>query len=187
MPYTEYRECAATRLRIRDEPVVTWELVLGVGEDPSGPPADSAGFEAEEAMGCFADATAWESLTAPFRRFLADMADAGFGRPAAGRDTEDLCEGYFELARDEEHRADLLTFGVPEGWAQVWAGRDRDGEIAVIVVPGPERTRGLREADLVVSLSCETVRSQNQRRPRHLTVRGAASRAVRGRCSGPRG
>ncbi|MEU2253770.1 DUF4241 domain-containing protein [Nocardia xishanensis] len=82
MPYTEYRECAATRLRIRDEPVVTWELVLGVGEDPSGPPADRAGFEAEEAMGCFADATAWESLTAPFRRFLADMADAGFGRPA---------------------------------------------------------------------------------------------------------
>ncbi|WP_068053121.1 DUF4241 domain-containing protein [Nocardia xishanensis] len=138
--YTEHRECAATRLRIRDEPVVTWELVLGRDEDPSGPRADRAGFEAEEAMGCFADATAWESPTGPFRRFLADAADSGFGRPAPARDTEDLCDGYFELARDEEHRADLLTFGVPEGWAQVWAGRDRDGEIAVIVVPGPVRT-----------------------------------------------
>ncbi|MEV0292286.1 DUF4241 domain-containing protein [Nocardia sp. NPDC050710] len=137
--YFERRECAATRLRIRDEPVVTWELVLGVGEDPSGPRADRAGFEAEEAMGCFADATAWESLTAPFRRFLADLP--GFGQPTGpGRDTEDLCEGYFELARDEEHRADLLAFGVPEGWAQVWAGRARDGEIAVIVVPGPVST-----------------------------------------------
>ncbi|MQS16342.1 hypothetical protein F7Q99_30065 [Streptomyces kaniharaensis] len=66
------------------------------------------------------------------------MANAGFGGPGSGRDTEDLCEGYFELARDEE--PDLLTFGVPEGWGQVWAGRVRDGEIAVIVAPGPVPT-----------------------------------------------
>ncbi|MEU9047817.1 MULTISPECIES: DUF4241 domain-containing protein [unclassified Kitasatospora] len=137
--YNEYRECAATRLRVRDEPVVTWELALGVGEDPALRAA-GAGFAAEEAMGCFADATAWQALTEPFRRYLTDVADVGFGCPAPGRDTESLCEDYFELARDEERRADLLTFGVPEGWGQVWTGRARDGEIAVIVIPGPVPT-----------------------------------------------
>ncbi|WP_224281881.1 DUF4241 domain-containing protein [Streptomyces sp. LS1784] len=137
--YTEHRECAATRLRVRDEPVVTWELALGVGEDPALRAA-GAGFEAEDAMGCFADATAWQTLTEPFRRYLTDVAAAGCGGPPVGRDTEDLCEGYFELARDEGHRADLLTFGVPEGWGQVWEGRARDGEIAVIVAPGPVPT-----------------------------------------------
>ncbi|MFJ2864088.1 hypothetical protein [Kitasatospora sp. NPDC087314] len=43
----------------------------------------------------------------------------------------------FGLTRDEDRPADLLTFGVPEGWAQVWAVRTRDGEVAVIVAPGP--------------------------------------------------
>ncbi|MEU6238603.1 DUF4241 domain-containing protein [Kitasatospora sp. NPDC047058] len=137
--YNEYRECAATRLRVREGPVVTWELAPGVGEDPALRAAGT-GFAAEDAMGCFADATAWQPLTEPFRRYLADVANAGFGGPRSGRDTEDLCEGYFELARDEERRADLLTFGVPEGWGQVWAGRAHDGGIAVIVVPGPVPT-----------------------------------------------
>ncbi|CAM5590663.1 DUF4241 domain-containing protein (plasmid) [Streptomyces viridifaciens] len=140
--YNEYRQCAATRLRIRDEPVVTWELALGVGEDPALRAA-GAGFEAEESMGCFADATAWRPLTEPFRRHLTDVA-AGFGGPVPGRDTEDrfelvredLCEGFFDLVRDEAHRADLLTFGVPEGWGQVWEGRTHEGEVAVIVAPG---------------------------------------------------
>ncbi|MFF2546847.1 DUF4241 domain-containing protein [Kitasatospora sp. NPDC058063] len=126
--YTEHRMCAATRLRVRDEPVVTWQLALGVGEDPALRSA-GAGYEAEEAMGCFADATAWQALTGPFRH-----------GPAAGRDTEDLCEGHFELVRDEAHRADLLTFGVPEGWGQVWEGLARDGGIAAIVAPGPVPT-----------------------------------------------
>uniref|UniRef100_UPI0004C08B6A DUF4241 domain-containing protein n=1 Tax=Streptomyces sp. NRRL B-24484 TaxID=1463833 RepID=UPI0004C08B6A len=52
--YYEHRECAATRLCVRDEPVVSWEVALGVGEDVSGPHAADAGFTAEEAMGCFA-------------------------------------------------------------------------------------------------------------------------------------
>lgn len=141
--YDEYRECAATFLRVRDEPVATWELALGVGEDPNLRAAD-AGFAAEESMGCFADATVWEPLTEPFRRHLADVTAAGFGGPPIGQDTaerfepvrEHLCEGYFDLVRDEERRADLLAFGVPEGWAQVWAGRTHGGEIAVIVAPG---------------------------------------------------
>ncbi|MFB8239582.1 DUF4241 domain-containing protein [Kitasatospora purpeofusca] len=137
--YTEYRECAATRLRVREEPVTVWELALGVGEDPALR-ADGAGFEAEDAMGCFADATAWQPLTEPFRRHLADVTGAGSDGPPVGRGTEELCEGWFELARDEDRRADLLTFGVPEGWGQVWAGRARDGGIAVIVVPGPVPT-----------------------------------------------
>ncbi|MFI9159037.1 DUF4241 domain-containing protein [Kitasatospora aureofaciens] len=145
--YAEHRECAATRLRVRDEPVVTWELALGVGEDPALRAA-GAGFAAEDAMGCFADATAWQPLTEPFRRYLTDVAAAGFGGPPIGRDTEDhfelvredLCEGYFDLVRDEAHQADLLAFGVPEGWGQVWAGRARDGEIAVIIAPGPVPT-----------------------------------------------
>ncbi|MFD4656266.1 hypothetical protein ACFWP2_11635 [Kitasatospora sp. NPDC058444] len=51
-----------------------------------------------------------------------------------------LCEGWFDLVRDEEHRADLLSFGVPEGWGQVWEGRARDGGTAVIVAPGPVST-----------------------------------------------
>ncbi|MEV6973195.1 DUF4241 domain-containing protein [Kitasatospora sp. NPDC093806] len=149
--YEEYRECAAMRLRVRDEPVAVWELALGVGEEPALR-ADGAGFEAEEAMGCFVDATAWQPLTEPFRRFLAGEAADGFGGSGGaggfggsggsseGRGTERLCGGWFELARDEERRADLLTFGVPEGWGQVWTGLARDGEVAVIVVPGPVPT-----------------------------------------------
>ncbi|MEU1289539.1 DUF4241 domain-containing protein [Kitasatospora sp. NPDC005856] len=144
--YTERRECAATILRVRDEPVVTWELALGVGEDPALR-ASGAGYEAEDAMGCFADATAWRTLTEPFRRHLAESA-AGFGGPPIGREREEdadlvrkrLCEGWFDLVRDEEHRADLLTFGVPEGWGQVWEGRARDGRTAAILAPGPVPT-----------------------------------------------
>lgn len=118
--------------------------VLAVGDGALGEHpalhAAGAGFTAEDAMGCFADATAWQSLTEPFHRYLTDVAGAGFGGPPIGRDTKDLCEGHFELTHDEERRADLLTFGVPEGWGQVWAGRARDGEIAVIVAPGPAPT-----------------------------------------------
>ncbi|MFJ6774241.1 hypothetical protein ACIQOV_25360 [Kitasatospora sp. NPDC091257] len=77
-------------------------------------------------------------MTGPFRRGPADAAS--FGGPPAGRGTEDLCEGHVELLRDEEHRADLLTFGVPEGWGQVGEGLARDGGIAAIVAPGPVPT-----------------------------------------------
>ncbi|MFD0526007.1 DUF4241 domain-containing protein [Kitasatospora arboriphila] len=141
--YREHRECAATRLCVRDEPVVSWEVALGVGEEGPGPDTAASGFAAEEAMGCFADATAWEQLTEPFRRDLAKVTAAGFGGPPIGRDTEDLCDGHFELVRDEARGADLLTVCVPEGWAQVWVGRTRDGEVAVVLArvgcpPGPD-------------------------------------------------
>lgn len=61
-------ECAATRLRISDAAVVGWEMGLGVGEDIDRlPPSEHPRFGADHNVGCFADAGAWTTLSAPFR------------------------------------------------------------------------------------------------------------------------
>ncbi|MFD5624051.1 DUF4241 domain-containing protein [Streptomyces yangpuensis] len=118
-------ECAATRLCISDDPVVGWEMGLGVDEDinqfQSG---DKPRFFADANVGCFADAGAWTTLSAPFRTFV--------DRVPAARDTERLADGC-ERVRDESQQADLVTFGAESGGV-VWLGRTKAGDVTAIVV-----------------------------------------------------
>jgi hypothetical protein len=117
--------CAATRLRISDEPVAGWEMALGVGEDIDRlPPGEQPRFFSDANVGCFADAGAWPTLAAPFRTFTD-------GVPAP-RDSEELSDGC-ERIGDETHRADLVTFTAESGGI-VWLGRTEAGEVAVIAV-----------------------------------------------------
>lgn len=122
------REVGAVRLHIVDEPVATWEMALGVDDDiDTLHPGDRIGFNSETNAGCFADASAWEALAAPFRRFWQGF-QAGDPQPLA---TESLCDGSFERTSDEALGADLVT--IPsEGTTVVWLGRTGAGTIASI-------------------------------------------------------
>ncbi|MER7519111.1 DUF4241 domain-containing protein [Streptomyces sp. NPDC126499] len=117
--------CAATRLCVSDAPVVGWEMALGVGEDVDRLPAgEKPRFGSDANVGCFADAGAWTTLSAPFRTYVD-------GEPVP-RDTERLSHGY-ERVRDESRRADLVTFTAESGGV-VWLGRTATGAVASIVV-----------------------------------------------------
>ncbi|MEU5069703.1 DUF4241 domain-containing protein [Streptomyces virginiae] len=64
-------ECAATRLCISDDPVVGWEMGLGVEDDIARlQPGEEPRFFSDANVGCFADAGAWTTLSAPFRTFI---------------------------------------------------------------------------------------------------------------------
>ncbi|WP_344468468.1 DUF4241 domain-containing protein [Kitasatospora kazusensis] len=123
------REVGAVRLRVLDELVATWEMALGVDDDIDAlSPGDRIGFNSETNTGSFADASAWEALAAPFRRFWQGL-QAGDSQPLA---SESLCNGSFERTIDEAIGADLLT--IPsEGTTVVWLGRTGAGTIASIV------------------------------------------------------
>ncbi|RKE05026.1 DUF4241 domain-containing protein [Streptomyces sp. TLI_171] len=124
--------CAATRLCISDDPVVGWEMGLSVEDDIARlQPRHIGRFFSDANVGCFADAGAWTTLSAPFRTF----AD---GVPAP-RDSEQLAGGC-ERVCDESQQADLVTF-MAESGGVVWLGRTKTGEVAAIVV-----TSGLHDA-----------------------------------------
>ncbi|KJY41856.1 hypothetical protein VR46_24045 [Streptomyces sp. NRRL S-444] len=136
------RECAATRLRVSDDPVVVWEAGVGVNDDIGDADVAAAGFHSDsDATGAIADAEAWEVLTAPFHCFRRETPPSG--TPGPDRDTENLCDGWFEKSRDEELKADLIAFDVAEGWSPVWIGRTRTGTVASIIVPGQMATTPL--------------------------------------------
>ncbi len=141
--YFDGRECAATRLRVSDDPVVAWEAGVGVNDDIGDADVAAAGFHSDsDATGAIADAEAWEALTAPFHHFR--RATASWGTtPAPDRDTENLCDGWFEKSSNEGFKADLIAFDVPEGGAPVWIGRTRIGTVASIIVPGQMATTPL--------------------------------------------
>lgn len=132
--YVSGRECAAIRLCVSDDPIIGWEMSLAVGDDIERlQKGQEVGFETDTAMGCFADAAAWPTLTAPFRRFREECETCEHGT-FVSRDTEDLCEGYFERSVDESQSADLLTFVANEGSTVVWLGRTENGSVASVVV-----------------------------------------------------
>lgn len=123
------REEVAVRLLVSDAPVACWEAALGVGESIERiVPGERPIFDSEENMGSFADATAWPSLTEPFRQFWLDLRA---GQQDAFRATESL-GGSFERVSDEALGADLVTFGTGGG-SIVWLGRTESGSIASIV------------------------------------------------------
>nr|WTA23897.1 DUF4241 domain-containing protein [Streptomyces sp. NBC_00853] len=118
-------ECAATRLCISDDPVIGWEMGLGVEDDVDRlQPGEEPRFYSDANIGCFADAGAWTTLSAPFRTFKD-------GIPVP-RETERL-PGWCERVRDESQLADLVMFTAESGGV-VWLGRTKTGEVAKIVV-----------------------------------------------------
>ncbi|MFI8339431.1 DUF4241 domain-containing protein [Streptomyces sp. NPDC085639] len=141
--YFDGRECAATRLRVSDDPVVVREAGVGVNDDVGEADVAAAGFHSDrEATGAIADAEAWEALAEPFRRFREATAPWR-ATPTPDRDTVDLCGGRFEKSSDERLAADPIAVDVAEGWAPVWIGRTRTGTVASIVVPGRMATTPL--------------------------------------------
>ncbi|MEW1551894.1 DUF4241 domain-containing protein [Streptomyces tsukubensis] len=124
----EGRESAGSRLIIRDEPVAGWERGLGMEQQPGAIPArEVTEFGTDTAMGCFADAPSWESLTKPFRRFW----ETPFLR--GPRDT--IClPGGVEAVHDPAAGADLVTVVAAEGMTTVWLGRTARGDIATVAV-----------------------------------------------------
>ncbi|MBD0692796.1 DUF4241 domain-containing protein [Streptomyces sp. CBMA123] len=126
-------EVAAVRLRVTEAPVVAWENALGVGEDPEFlRPGRRFRFPVSDIpVACFADATAWEELTLPFRQFQQDLRD---GTDLA-QPREELGAGRFERVRHDGFGADLVTFTADYDNV-VWLGRAADGTVASVVVVG---------------------------------------------------
>lgn len=125
-------ECAATRLCISDDPVVAWEMGLGVDDDVDRlPPGERPRFGADHNVGCFADASAWTTLSAPFRTCV-----DGCWEPREVGQLPDGCERIC----DESQQADLVTFTAQSGGV-VWLGRTGTGDVAAIVV-----TNGMTDA-----------------------------------------
>ncbi|MBT1189823.1 DUF4241 domain-containing protein [Streptomyces sp. CJ_13] len=125
-------ECAATRLCISDDPVILWEMGLGVDDDIDRlPPGERPRFGADHNVGCFADASAWTTLSAPFRTCV-----DGRWEPRGSGQLPDGCERIC----DESQQADLVTFAAQSGGV-VWLGRTKTGDVASIVV-----TSGMTDA-----------------------------------------
>ncbi|MFK0223742.1 DUF4241 domain-containing protein [Streptomyces vinaceus] len=123
--YFDGVECAATRLCISDDPVILWEMGLAIGDDVDRlQPGEQPRFHADANIGCFADAGAWTTLSAPFRAFKN-------GSPVP-RESEQL-PGWCERVRDESQQADLVTFTAESGGV-VWLGRTKTGDVATIIV-----------------------------------------------------
>ncbi|MEU9398383.1 DUF4241 domain-containing protein [Streptomyces sp. NPDC048242] len=117
--------CAATRLRISDDPVSAWEMGLGVDDDINRlQPGEKLAFASDANVGCFADAGAWAALSAPFRTYV-----DGVPVPHVSEELPDWCE----RVSDASQQADLVTFTAESGGV-VWLGRTRTGDVAVIVV-----------------------------------------------------
>jgi uncharacterized protein DUF4241 len=127
------REVAAVRLVVTGEPVAGWEVALACSDTVDRLTPDSGiGFETDTSTGCFADATAWLLLTAPFRDFWTAHADEPGVTHA--RATEDIVTGFFEKSTAPSAAADLVTFPANEGLTTTWLGRTATGTIAQLAV-----------------------------------------------------
>ena len=108
---------AAAMVRVRDEPVTSWEMALRQGEDPRTLRDNGFfAFGVDTAMGCFFDAAAAPAL-AP----LAGGLDRG------GELTAEVA--------DEKSGANLIAFlsGQGDGAYPTWIGRTADGDIACLI------------------------------------------------------
>ncbi|GGL86801.1 hypothetical protein GCM10010129_33250 [Streptomyces fumigatiscleroticus] len=115
------------RLLIRDEPALTWTMALSERDDPRLLLDGHAyGFATDGAAGGFADASAWDTLSAKVRRYHEEDDDTA---------AEPISDGCLRVT-DEETGSDLVSFCTEgDGTWPVWLGRSATGEpVAVAVV-----------------------------------------------------
>ncbi|MFD7704196.1 DUF4241 domain-containing protein [Streptomyces caelestis] len=119
-------EKPAVRLRIRDEPAVSWELALSEGEDARLLLDGHAyGFGTDSATGSVADAAAWETLSGKVRRHHEEQDDDA---------CVSLGDGHIR-AVDETTGSDLVTFCTGgDGTWPVWLGRSAAGDVVSVLV-----------------------------------------------------
>lgn len=124
--HVETEDSAAVRLRVREEPVVSWEMALSAGEDTRILRDGRAyGFDTDVASGSFADAAAWPALRQPF-------SEEREGKGLLG--VERLADGFLRTT-DQPSAADLVFFPTDgDGGYVVWLGRGPSGEVAAMVV-----------------------------------------------------
>ena len=118
-------EPVAVRLRLSDEPVVSWELALAAGDDVRLLRDEEIfGFGTDSAAGSFADASGWEALA---RRAVSHQDG---GEDAA----EALTDGHIRIG-DDTTGGDLVTFCTGgDGTYPVWLGRSPSGTPVCAVV-----------------------------------------------------
>ncbi|THA78677.1 DUF4241 domain-containing protein [Streptomyces sp. A0592] len=124
-------QATAVRLLVADTPATTWEMALGVDDDPRlFIEGQIAGFGTDGATGCFADAGAWERLVALYERGLIH------GEPDL-EGYEDVDDGSLIMQRtwDAASGGELLAFATAgDGTYPVWLGRSEAGDVVAVVV-----------------------------------------------------
>ncbi|MFJ9945138.1 DUF4241 domain-containing protein [Streptomyces erythrochromogenes] len=126
--WVDTTEPTAVRVRVGEEPAVSWEMALAPEDDVRLlEDGHMYGFGTDAATGSFADAGAWVPLQERFRQAM-DRHDADLA--------EDLT-GSVHLLRTREpvSGAELVAFAVcSDGYHPVWVGRSADGDVVGVVV-----------------------------------------------------
>ncbi|MFD3776353.1 DUF4241 domain-containing protein [Streptomyces sp. NPDC058612] len=122
----------AVRLFLSETAAATWEMALRPTDDPRlFIEHQIAGFDTDSATGCFADAGAWEPLTALFKRGLIQGESDTDGFEYLGDDSM-----FMQHTWDKASGADLMSFATTgDGTHPAWVGRSEEaGEVVAVVV-----------------------------------------------------
>ncbi|THA85603.1 DUF4241 domain-containing protein [Streptomyces sp. A0592] len=125
--WVDTTEPTAVRLRVSEEPAVSWEMALAPEDDVRLlEDGHVYGFGTDGATGAFADAGAWVPLQERVHQVV-DHTD---------QDGEDFTGSMFLLrTREPESGAELVAFAVcSDGCHPVWVGRSADGDVVGVVV-----------------------------------------------------
>ncbi|MFE6907722.1 DUF4241 domain-containing protein [Streptomyces erythrochromogenes] len=126
--WVDTTEPTAVRLRVSEEPAVSWEMALAPEDDVRLLQNGHAyGFGTDGATGAFADAVAWGPLQESVDRAM-DHNDPD--------DAEDFTGSMFLLrTREPESGAELVAFAVcSDGYHPAWVGRSAEGDVVGVVV-----------------------------------------------------
>ncbi|MER5967907.1 DUF4241 domain-containing protein [Streptomyces sp. NPDC002057] len=124
-------DTTAVRLLVREDPAVSWEMVLRSDDDLRLFFENQiSGFDTDGATGCFADAGAWDPLLVLFESLM--QADR-YLDPDVYEDISDSM--YLLRARDRASGGELAAFATTgDGTYPVWVGRCEAGEVVGVVV-----------------------------------------------------
>ncbi len=119
-----YETVAAARLVIRDEPVVSWEMAVPDGQDPSGlEDEEYFGYPVDGGTGGFLDAANIAPLLEDHEEYIDEVMSARdesrFEGPATGTLTDE----------DGRTQAVLFASGGGDGYYPTWVGRTAGGEV----------------------------------------------------------
>ncbi|MFE0009677.1 DUF4241 domain-containing protein, partial [Streptomyces erythrochromogenes] len=125
--WVDTTEPTAVRLRVSEEPAVSWEMALAPEDDVRLlEDGHVYGFGTDGATGAFADAGAW----VPLQERVHQVVDHN------EQDDEDFTGSMFLLrTREPGSGAELVAFAVcSDGCHPVWVGRSADGDVVGVVV-----------------------------------------------------